>query len=158
MSVTSRSLRNALFALLAVVVAVAGMVTAGAADEPENVLKYRQSVMKSHAAHIGAIAAVVKGEVSYGGHVAAHARALHALSMMLPDIFPEGSAVGASRAKPEIWQDRAKFDAAVKGFQTATGELATVAEGGDLAAIGAKLEQTGKACGACHKPFRAKKQ
>ncbi len=156
MFLSSRSLRNALFGSLAAVVAVAGVALA--VDAPEDVIKYRQGIMKSHAAHIGAIGAVVKGEVSYSGHVAAHARALESTASMLSDIFPEGSGAGKTRAKAEIWQDRMKFDAAVKAFQTATGELVKIADSGDMAALGAGLQNVGKACGGCHKPFRAKKQ
>ncbi len=101
---------------------------------------------------------VVKGEVPYTEHVAAHARAAHAVSLMLADVFPEGTDIGDTRAKPEIWQDRASFETAIKALQTATGELVRLAESGDMAAVGAQLEEVGKACGGCHKPFRKEKQ
>jgi cytochrome c556 len=101
---------------------------------------------------------VIKGEVSYTGHIAAHARAAHAVSLMLDDVFPDGTDVGDTRARPEIWQDKAQFAAAVKALQTATGELVSVAESGDLTAVGAQLKKVGQACGGCHKPFRKKKE
>ena len=138
-------------------VAVGGF-TAEAADEPANVIAYRQKVMTAIVGHIGAIASVLKGEVSYTGHVASHAKSLHATSLMLDDIFPEGSGVGETRAKPEIWRERVKFDAAVKAFQDASAGLARVAEGGDMAAIGAALGKVGESCGGCHKPFRKEKK
>lgn len=131
-----------------------------AVDEPENVIKYRQKVMKANGAHIGAIVAVVKGEVGYVGHVAAHARSIHEMSKLLPELFPEGTSRDSypeTRALPELWNDRAKFEAAVKDLQVQSTKLAEVAEGGDIAAIGAQLQNLGKACGSCHKPFRAKK-
>ena len=156
MSVSIGSMRYAFLGSLAAAIAVVGVATA--ADAPENVIKYRQNIMKSQLAHIGAIGAVVKGEVSYSGHVAAHARALQSTGSMLSDIFPEGSGAGKTRAKAEIWQDRAKFDAGIKAFQTAAGELVKIADSGDMAALGAGLKNVGKACGGCHKPFRAKKQ
>ena len=158
MGVTRRSLKLLTFAFLGAAVALAGATAVKAADDPANILKYRKSVMQANGVHIGAIAAVVKGEVSYSGHVAAHARALHATSMMVSDVFPPGSAVGDSRANPEIWQEPAKFAAAVKALQTESGELARVAESGDMAAIGAQLKKVGQACGGCHKPFRKKKE
>jgi cytochrome c556 len=114
--------------------------------------------MSGISAHIGGIAAVLTGEVSYTGHVAAHARAMHDASLMIDDIFPEGSGVGETRANPEIWQDWAKFEAATKTFQAATKELVEVADTGDMAAVGAQLKKVGEACGGCHKPFRKKKQ
>lgn len=138
--------------------ALAGVPAAEAADDPANVIKYRQMVMSSIGAHIGAIAAVLKGEVSFSGHVAKHARAMHAASLMIPDIFPPGTDVGETRAKPEIWQNWAKFEAAYKSLQSESGELARVADSGDMAAIGAQLEKVGEACGGCHKPFRKEKK
>ncbi len=139
-------------------VAFASIAAADAAEDPANAIKYRQKVMSSIGDHIGSIAMVLKGEVSHTGHVAAHARAMHAASLMIGDIFPPGSDVGETRAKPDIWQDWPKFEAAYKAFQRETAELARVAEGGDMAAVGAQLQNVGKACGGCHKPFRKEKQ
>ncbi|MFQ5775248.1 MAG: c-type cytochrome [Kiloniellaceae bacterium] len=129
-----------------------------AVDEPENVIKYRQSVMKAIGGHTGAIVGVVKGDVSFSSHVAAHARGIHEMSKLIPDIFPKGTDRGAypsTRALPEIWNDRAKFEAAFKKLQTESAKLVEVAQGGDVRAIGAQLKNVGKACGGCHKPFRA---
>ncbi len=146
------------FGALAAMIAFTTVMTAEAADEPANVIKYRQKVMSGISAHIGGIAAVLSGEVSYTGHVAAHARAMHDASLMIDDIFPSGSGEGETRAKPEIWHDWAKFEAATKTFQAATKELARVAETGDMAAVGAQLNKVGEACGGCRKPFRKKKR
>ena len=151
-----RLLKHAVIGAFAV--AFAGVAAAEAAEDPANVIKYRQAIMRSHGTHLFPIAMVVKGEVPYTEHVAAHARAAHAVSLMLADVFPEGTDVGDTRAKPEIWQDWAKFEAAIKALQTATGELVRLAESGDMAAVGAQLEEVGKACGGCHKPFRKEKQ
>ncbi len=158
MPITKRRLRHAILGSLATLVALAGIDAVEAADEPANVIKYRQTIMESHGAHLRPIVMVVKGEVSYTGHIAAHARAAHAVSLMLDDVFPDGTDVGDTRARPEIWQDKAQFAAAVKALQTATGELVSVAESGDLTAVGAQLKKVGQACGGCHKTFRKKKE
>ncbi|MFQ5989206.1 MAG: hypothetical protein ACE5K9_04750, partial [Candidatus Methylomirabilales bacterium] len=52
------------------VVLAAGVICLGigavrAQDAAEGIIKYRRNVMKSHAAHIGAIGGVVKGQVPY---------------------------------------------------------------------------------------------
>ena len=130
---------------------------AAAVDEPANVIKYRKQVMGANAAHITAVFSVLKGETSYGGHIAAHARAISANAGMIPDIFPEGSGAGDTAALPAIWQDWAKFEAAAKALQTAAAELAEAAGSGDMAAVGAAAGGVGKACGGCHEPFRKKK-
>ena len=131
---------------------------AGAADDPANVIKYRRIVMGAISNHISAIAGIVKGKVSYTSHIAAHARAMHEMSTLLLDIFPEGSGVGKTRAKPEIWTQRAKFEDAIAAFREASGKLADIADSGDMAAIFAQVKRVGKTCGGCHKPFRKKKK
>ncbi len=138
--------------------AVLAAGAAEAADDPANVIAYRQKVMSGMASHIGAIAAVLKGEVSYAGHIVGHARAMQAASTMLPDIFPPGSGVGETRAKPEIWQNWTKFESGIKAFQTASARLVEAAESGDMGAIGAALGGVGDSCGGCHKPFRKPKE
>ena len=128
-----------------------------AADEPANVIKYRGAVMGSLGAHITAIFAVLQGEVSYGDHIGAHAAAMHGMSKLIPDMFPAGSGEGETRAKPDIWQDWAKFEAAAKALQSSTAKLVEAAESGDMGAVGAAAGAVGDACGGCHKPFRKPK-
>jgi cytochrome c556 len=131
------------------------------ADSPENLVKYRKSVMKAIGGHTGAIAAVVKGEVSYGTHVANHARGIKDMSLIVPEIFPDNSGpmdYADTGALPGIWEESAKFKQAVTAFQSAAAKFAAIAEGGDMQAIGAGLGDLGKTCGGCHKPFRKKKE
>jgi cytochrome c556 len=149
-----------LISLLAVAVLLGMAAPAQAVDEPENVIKYRQSVMKSMAGHIGAIAGVVKGEVSFVGDVAAHAQSINAMSKLLPHVFPKGTSTmdsAKTRARPAIWDDFSKLEAAAKALEVASAKMVEVAASGDVAAIGAQLGNMGKACGGCHKPFRQKK-
>jgi cytochrome c556 len=154
-------MRKNTLVLAAVLLSVGLAAPAAAIDEPENVIKYRQAVMKSMGAHAAAIVKVVKGEVSFVGHVAAHARGINEMSKLIPDIFPMGTgndAFADTRALPDIWKDRAKFDAAAKMLQSESAKLVEVAADRDVGAIGAQLENVGKACGGCHKPFRAEKK
>ncbi len=132
-----------------------------AAGSPENLVKYRQAVMKAIGGHTAAIASVVKGETSYGAHVANHARGIKDMSLIVQDVFPPESGPDSfkdTRALPKIWAEPAKFQEAVTAFQSAAAKFAEVAEGGDMAAIGAALGELGKSCGGCHKPFRAEKK
>ena len=142
----------------AVAALAAGIGMASAADESENVIKYRQNVMRSIGGHTGAISAVVKGEVSFGAHVSAHAEALAATSQLIVDMFPEGTLTGAeTRAKPEIWQDWDDFRAKAGDLDSATSNLVQVVNGGgDMAAIEAAFGDVGKACGGCHRPYRTR--
>ena len=141
------------------VLGIAGL--AHAADEPENNVKYRQNLMKAVGGHMGAIAGVVKGEVSYGPHVVEHARAINAMSRVVGDVFVTGTdhtKVKGSRARAEIWQNTADWQKVVQGFQTASANLVKAAEGNDKQAVAQNFQALGQACGACHKPFRAEQQ
>ncbi len=131
-----------------------------AADSSEAAVKYRQAVMKAIGGHMGSIAAVVKGEVSHGAHVANHARGIKDMSLIVGDVFPPNSTYDdydKTDALPAIWKEPAKFKQAVEAFQQAAAKFAQVAESGDQGAIAAGLGQLGKSCGGCHKPFRHKK-
>jgi cytochrome c556 len=159
----SPSLRN-LAAGTALALMTAGTAVALAADEPANVVRYRQNHMRAQAAHIGMIAAVVKGDVSLTNEIVPNAMALAALGEMLTanlqQLFPEGTDEAAglkTAALPAIWQNWQGFEAAAMRFKEESAKLAEVAQGGDMAAIGQQLGALGKnACGACHGDFRKK--
>ena len=149
---------------LALAILVAGAVgimslspPVAAADDPANVIKYRKQVMVASASHITNIFSTLKGETFYGGHIAAHARAISDGAAMMPDIFPQGSGDGDTAALPLIWQDWPKFKAAAMALKTAADDLASAAGTGDMATIAAAAGAVGKACGGCHEPFRKKK-
>jgi cytochrome c556 len=135
-----------------------------AADEPVNIVKYRKAFMGANGAHITMIAAVVKGEVSFGD-VATNARALaeqgKLLTANLEQLFPEGTAKGEtgekSAALPAIWEKWGEFEQAAQKFEEESAKFAEVAAGGDQAAIGQALGALGKqGCGNCHETFREK--
>lgn len=142
----------------ALTAALLSVPAAQAAGDPNEAIKYRQMVMSSIGAHIGAIAAVLKGKVPHGGHILGHAKAMHAASHMLDDIFPPDSGVGETRVKPAIWQKPVEFKAAVTAFQKTSAVLVEAARSGDMGAIGAAIGDVGKSCGGCHKPFRKPKE
>lgn len=148
----------------ALVVVAAGTTLAFAADEPANMVKYRKNVMQANSAHLGMIAATVKGEVSLSDAIALNAQALaldaDLLNANLQQLFPEGSDEAAgleTRALPAIWQNWQGFEAATMRFKEETAKLAEVAQGGDMAAIAQQVGSLGKnGCGGCHGDFRKK--
>ena len=73
----------------------------------------------------------------------------------LPQMFPEGSNVGDSKALPVIWQDFETFTGIfAKGLQGAN-DMKAAAEAGDAAAYAAALQVIGGTCGECHQKFRS---
>ena len=74
-----------------------------------------------------------------------------------PGWFPPGTGpdIGKTRAKAEIWQKPDDFAAKDKTFQEAANAVKAAADSGDLNAIKAQAGELGKACKACHDPYRA---
>ena len=67
------------------------------------------------------------------------------------ELFPPGSDGGESRAKPEIWTDRAGFDKQMKDAQAAAVSLSSVTE---EAAFLPALRTLGGSCKSCHDMYR----
>jgi len=150
-----------------IAVAAAGLLAttvgaaAFAADEPANVIKYRQAYMSANGGHITMIAAVVKGEVSWTDELAGHAHALHEQSKHLLRLFPEDSGKGdtevQSAALPVIWEQWSEFEEAANDFEAESGKLVEAVESGDQTAIAQQLGALGQnGCGNCHETFREK--
>lgn len=74
--------------------------------------------------------------------------------------FPPGTGpdVGKTRAKPEIWQKPEDYAARTRAFQFAVRTFNATAKAGDVNAIKAGFAALGKACKACHDPYRAEKR
>jgi cytochrome c556 len=68
-------------------------------------------------------------------------------------LFPPGTgrdAVPKSRAKPEVWTQRADFEAALTALIDATDTMGADARKGDVEKVKADWPIVAKACGACH--------
>ena len=66
------------------------------------------------------------------------------------DLFPAGTQNGDRLSRPEIWTDRAGFDAAWEAGDSAASNLGTV---GDADAYVPALQTLAAACRGCHKKY-----
>ena len=136
-------------------------VTQGQADTGDNAIATRQGYMKLVVWEAGPLFGMAKGDIAYDADAAqTHAANLKALYQYpYTGLFLDGTSKadrpGKTRAKAEIWQDRAKFEQAFANVQAAVAALAEVAGDGQPALADA-VGGLGKACGGCHKSFRAK--
>ena len=80
------------------------------------------------------------------------------LAPQLSEVFPDFSATGETKAKPEIWSNKADFDSRLKDFQTHVLALAQVVEkdAGNVDAFKAAAAAVGKDCKGCHDDYKAK--
>ena len=71
--------------------------------------------------------------------------------------YPPGTGpdVGKTRAKAEIWKKPQDFRAKAVAFEKAVQALSGAARGNNVVAIRTAHAEVGKACKACHDPYRA---
>jgi len=122
--------------------------------DSKGIIKYRQNVMKSTAGHMGAIVDILKNDLPLQAHILDHARSIQQNSKMTLAMFPKGTGLGNTKAKPAIWENWSKFESAVQDFERESAKLAKVAESGDMEALAKQVRATGKTCGGCHRNFR----
>jgi cytochrome c556 len=148
-----------------IIVAAASMLALGlladsafAQAKPDVLVKQRQSAMTLIGKYWGPIAGMASGKVSpYNADVVArNATYLENLAQMPWDGFHESTKGEKSRALPEVYSQKQKFDELAFRLQTETGKLAQMARAKDEAGVKQQYGAVGKVCGACHDGFRAK--
>ncbi len=139
-----------------IVAGLAALFTAGigAAQSPPRVgsgdlLADRIRLMRLNNASLQDLQAKAKADAVEAIAVNAETIALNA--MHIPLLFPPGSIPEKSRAKPEIWQRWAEFEAAAKNLQAQAEQLRDAARAKNAAAAQEMVKTFPKqACGACH--------
>jgi cytochrome c556 len=132
---------------------------AAAQVKPEIMVKQRQSAMALIGKYWGPIAGMASGKVSpYNADVISrNATYLENLAQMPWDGFHDSTKDEKNtKALPEIWSQKAKFDELAQRLQTETAKLGEVARKKDEAGVKQQYAAVGKVCGACHEGFRAK--
>ena len=122
--------------------------------DSKGIIKYRQNVMKATGGHMGAIVDILKNRLPLADHIVDHARSIQQNSKMTLAMFPIGSGLGDTKAKPVIWENWSKFESEVNAFVRESSKLVKVAESGDMKALAKQFRATGKTCGGCHKNFK----
>lgn len=125
--------------------------------KPEDAIKYRKGALFVMQQNFGRVAAMAGGKMEFNAKLAADSAAVADFVGKLPWAgFTAGTDKGDTRAKPEIWTDKAKFDDLAKKMQTEMSNLAAVAKTGNLDNIKAAVNAAGGTCKACHDDFRTK--
>ncbi|MFP4127162.1 MAG: c-type cytochrome [Alphaproteobacteria bacterium] len=125
--------------------------------EPDNAIKYRQTIYETLGANLTAVVMNLRGEVEFPDAVAAHARTIAdtaplVLPAMEQNTAGEGSA--ATEARDRIWDNWDDFTSKNRAFEEAAMRLGEAAEGGDMQAIGAEAQAVAETCKSCHDAYR----
>ena len=131
-------------------------------SDPAEVVKARETNMKSMGDAMKKIAAYVKNEGGTIEGVREGAATIQQVSQkIVPNLFPANTGIGNvkdSEAKPEIWRQWPQFQQAASKLENTSASLVTAADGGDRAAVAQGFAQVGQSCGGCHDNFRQKKE
>jgi cytochrome c556 len=125
------------------------------AQEAEDIIKYRNSVMEAYAGHMGASARIVRGRVDiYKDQLKMHADSMYSIAKTVGGLFPVDSDFGDTRAKMAVWEQKDEFAKAVKANLDAAEDFSKTVAGGDMAAIGKSFKALSDSCKSCHEKFR----
>lgn len=149
--------------LIGVAAAMLGSAAlAQSAPSAEQVVAARQAAFLMSAGNMAAMGAAVQSNATSVRPYAINARSLVRWARALPGLFPAGTGLdalpGRTGARPEIWSNRAAFEAAAANYATAAEALATAAQADDAAAFRTQFGAVRQACGTCHQQFRREEE
>jgi len=125
---------------------------------PQQIVAARQASFHLSGAAMGNMKAAIDG----GGDVSRQAYAARGVARwarVLPTMFPESTrTVTPTRARPEIFANRADFEAKAAAYADAADRLAAAAQSGDRDAFAAQHRATAATCAACHELYQAPAQ
>lgn len=123
--------------------------------KPEDAVKYRQSVLFAMSQHFGRLGAMANGRLPFDAKQATENAEIVADFAKLPwHGFVAGTDKGATKARPEIWTEAAKFKELSEKMIAETGKLAGAAKTGSVDALKASFGPAAASCKACHDAFR----
>lgn len=161
---SKKILNRAAFAALAIAIggaAVAQAQNAAAPGAARAAVEERRAVFKLIGSNFRPLGGLLKEDGKYdAAEVKKRIARLVFLAGLTPEIFPENSNVGEpdSKAKPEVWTNKADFDAALKKFQTNLAALQTVndREQGLTESFKTALGAVAQDCKSCHDTYKLK--
>ena len=123
----------------------------------EDAVKYRKSAFFVMQQNFGRVAGMAAGKVPFDAKVAADSAAVAEYVGKLPfAAFGPGTDDGDTKAKANIWTDKAKFDDYATKMQAEMVKLTAATKTGNLDAIKVAVNAAGGTCKSCHDDFKAK--
>jgi cytochrome c556 len=145
-------------AIAALLVAAAALPAVSQQMKPENQVKYRRAAYQLMNLNFGSLEAMAENKKPFNKDEAVrNAEFVSMLSTVPKGFFGEGTDKD-TRAKPEIWKNRADFDAKMDKMTGEAAKLPGIVKAGDMGAFRKQVNEVGEACKACHDEYRAKQQ
>jgi cytochrome c556 len=140
---------------LAVLALTAMPSTASAQDRAAQQTKLRQSVFTVLGAQVTPMGAMASGRAPYDAaafELAAQRAAF--MATIAPDMFAAGSVASNSKAKPEIWRNKADFDKLMADLVDKSAALSQAAKSGSLETVRPAFAALAGTCKACHDKYK----
>jgi cytochrome c556 len=145
-------------AIAALVLAAAALPAVSQQMKAENQVKYRRAAYQLMNLNYGSLEAMAENKKPFNKDEAVrNAEFVAMLSTVPKGFFGEGTDKD-TRAKPEIWKNRADFDSKMDKMTGEAAKLPAVVKAGDMGAFRKQVHDLGEACKACHDEYRAKQQ
>jgi hypothetical protein len=123
--------------------------------KPEDAIKYRKNALFVMQQNFSRVAAMAAGKAPFDAKVALESATTAEFVSKLPwAAFGEGTDKGDTKAKPEIWTDKAKFNDYAEKMQAEMVKLTVAAKTGNLDSIKVAAGAVGGTCKSCHDAFR----
>ncbi len=136
---------------------LAGPVHAeNAPSKAEQALKFRKAAYQVLAWNFGPMGAMAQGKTPYDAkEFALRAERVAAVAPMLAEAYgPETKGVAGSKLKPQMWANRADFDAKLENLVDRSAALAKTAKAGNFEQSKAAFFDAANTCKACHDKYR----
>jgi cytochrome c556 len=133
--------------------------TGGPPNAAKQAIDNRKAIFTLIGSNFRPLGEVLQGKSPYDAAEAQkRAARLQFLAGLLDEAFPDISSSGDTRAKPEIWSNRADFNAKLKDFQDHIAVLTQVAsrDGSTADQFKAAAGAVGQDCKGCHDTYRTK--
>lgn len=151
--------------IIAAVGLLCAVGAAGAQDAAPSVTVPAQDVVAGRRAAMnlsGAAMSGMKATIDTGGSVRSQAFAAGGLlrwGRAIPGLFPAGTgpadlAEGVTGAKPEVWSNRADFEARAAAFAAEAQKLSDLARADDAAGFAAQWTVVRASCQSCHDSYK----
>ena len=135
-----------------------GSTSLNAHEGATGVVKQRMDAMSAMGDAMKSIASMLRGASDYSdAAVSDMAARLRQHSEDLESLFPEGSMMHPSTARPEIWTNWPAFKTHAADLERQATALAAAAQRREKAGVAVAFRSVGQVCSACHKDFRTKK-
>jgi cytochrome c556 len=145
--------------VVAVIAAAMSVAVSAQQLKPETQVKIRQSAYTLMNLNLQNLDAMASGKRALNKDEAVRSAEMLALLATVPKgYFGEGTGGEPTRAKPEIWTNRADFDAKMDKMVSEAAKLPAAARSGDAAALKKAVHDVDTACASCHDDYRLKRR